>query len=621
MTDGGRASSLRYSAFISYSHLDAAFARRLQTRLENYWLPRRLARRDTWREGRARRLRPVFLDRSDLAAVENLTQAVQTAIAESSYLIVVCSPHSVASEWVGREIEFFHGCHGVGGVLAVLVEGAAATALHPSLQWLDKIGKPCQPLAADFGRSGDGDRLALLKLVAVLAGVRLDELVQRDAQRRVQRASIAGMAGVAGMAVMAVLTVAAWQARTRAEREQARGEKVIDFLVNDLRGKLQGVGRLDFLDAVNKAALAYYQGQDLSRLPAGLLEKRAAALQGIGQDEEKRGHFTTSLENFEEAKRSTSALLAEKPSDEDRIRADADSEYWLGFIDWRLGHYDNAHVHYLAFEKAARRLLALSPTKVEWLEEFADAEAALGEFELRHVYDLRAAYEYYERARDAYERVIQAQRGNMDAQDGLLTTDAFRADIKRLEQHYDEAEKIRIDQRSYLETSSGEDERDFRFQAMENSITLALARIDLCRRAWSKAFQELAEAESGARRLAAVDTTNTDAARQVLGTRLFEMEAWLNLPGPERTGQRDAPKVIADCETNNVVHGSAELEAFCSVAKIGYLALNGRDVEAKKEHARLEGSGLLGGNALTERWGLNLEWELATVVGYNKARN
>ncbi len=621
MADGGRMSTSRYSAFISYSHLDAAFARRLQSWLENYRLPRRLARRDTWREGRARRLRPVFRDRSELAAAEDLTQAVQSAIAESSHLIVVCSQHSAASEWVGREVEFFHACHGAGGVLAVLVEGANAAVLHPSLQWRDKAGTACQPLAADFGRAGDGDRLALLKLVAVLAGVRLDELVQRDAQHRVRQASIAGAAGLAGMTVLAVLSVAALQSRARAVREQARGEHMIDFLVKDLRGKLKGVGRLDVLDAVNQAALSYYQGQDLSQLPAGLLEQRAAALQAEGEDEEKRGHFASALESFEEAKRITGALRAEKPFVEDRILADAYSEYWLGFIAWRLGNYDSAHVHYLAYETSAERLRALSPDRLDWVEEFANAESSLGEFALRHTYDLRGARSYYERASDAYQQVIRAQKGSMDTQDGLLTTFAFRADIERLEQHYDEAGKIRRDQRHYLETMPGVDERDFRLQAMQIAITVALARIDLCRRAWTAAFQELVEAESVARRLAAIDTSNADAARQVLGIRLFEMEAWLHLSQTDRAEHPDIPEVLAECKRSGVVQGSSELQAFSTVVNIGYFKLYHRDTDAKEAYKRLEGSGLLRGDTLTERWGLNLGWELSTIIGYDKAGN
>ena len=89
MADGGEAHTLRYSAFISYSHHDAAFARRLHRKLESYRLPRKVG--DARRLAGSRRLRPIFRDRDELVAAADLTEAVQDAISEADALIVVCS--------------------------------------------------------------------------------------------------------------------------------------------------------------------------------------------------------------------------------------------------------------------------------------------------------------------------------------------------------------------------------------------------------------------------------------------------------------------------------------------------------------------------------------------------
>src|SRR5687767_5559087 len=90
-----------FRAFVSYCHADAAFAAWLQRRLESYRVPRRLADRVESLEGESPgRIGPVFRDRADLSAAENLSAAVRDAIERSSALIVVASPDAAKSLWV-----------------------------------------------------------------------------------------------------------------------------------------------------------------------------------------------------------------------------------------------------------------------------------------------------------------------------------------------------------------------------------------------------------------------------------------------------------------------------------------------------------------------------------------
>jgi hypothetical protein len=311
MADGATSSETRYGAFISYSHADTAFARRLHRRLEAYRLPRRLARRTTDGSAPSRRLKPIFRDRDELAAASDLTEAVREAIAQSSSMIVVCSPAAAASEWVNLEIRLFRGLHGDHDILAALHRGEPAEAIPPAMTEGGDgpgPGHAYQPLAADFRPHADGDHLALLKLVAVLAGVGLDQLVQRDAQRRVRRMGAIGAASVLGMTVAGVLAFAAIEGRIAAEHERARSQGVVDYMLTDLRGKLKGVGRLDALDAVNKGAMGYYRDQNLARLPPGQLIERAKLLQAVGEDDEKKGDYSGAKTQFDEASRITTAL-------------------------------------------------------------------------------------------------------------------------------------------------------------------------------------------------------------------------------------------------------------------------------------------------------------------------
>jgi hypothetical protein len=63
-----------------------------------------------------------------------------------------------------------------------------------------------EPLAADFRKGAQGAPVALLKLIAGMLGVGLDELVHRDTQRRLRNLTLLTAASLAGVIVMGVLT-------------------------------------------------------------------------------------------------------------------------------------------------------------------------------------------------------------------------------------------------------------------------------------------------------------------------------------------------------------------------------------------------------------------------------
>ena len=82
----------------------------------------------------------------------------------------------------------------------------------PALRFhCDRNGRPtaqrAEPIAADLRESGDGRRMGLLKIAAGMLGVGLDDLAQREAQRRQRRMQIIAAASLVGM----IFTSAAWR--------------------------------------------------------------------------------------------------------------------------------------------------------------------------------------------------------------------------------------------------------------------------------------------------------------------------------------------------------------------------------------------------------------------------
>ncbi|MBI5719773.1 MAG: serine/threonine protein kinase [Burkholderiales bacterium] len=216
-------------------------------------------------------------------------------------------------------------------------------------------------------------------------------------------------AGVAMCAVLAGAWVAVLESReARAQRVQAEG--LLEFMLGDLRRRLQPVGRLDALDAVGERALAYYAAQDASTLDADALARRARALHLIGEIAEARGQAEEARRRFAEAARSTGELLARAPADPQRVFDHAQSEFWVAEAARRSGRPDEALAGLQRYQALAARLVQLQPDKPQWRIEEASAEHNLGVLAYQQQQP-RQALASWLRARAVFEAQADADDG------------------------------------------------------------------------------------------------------------------------------------------------------------------------------------------------------------------
>ncbi len=181
------------------------------------------------------------------------------------------------------------------------------------------------------------------------------------------RAGVA-TATVAAIALGIGVGVALWEAReARAQRVQAEG--LIEYMIGDLRKKLQPVGRLDVLDGVGAKALAYYAAQDLGRLDADSLGRRARALHLIGDLAEQRGKLDEAQRDFQQAADTTSELLQRSPDDGQRIFDQSQSEYYVGYLQWRRGRLHDAEAAFRRYYAMAQRMNQVVPANHDWQME------------------------------------------------------------------------------------------------------------------------------------------------------------------------------------------------------------------------------------------------------------
>lgn len=505
MAEAGPGSAGGYVAFISYSHKDSAMGRWLHRKLEGYRLPKRLAGTQGEDGEVPERLTPIFRDRDELPAAGDLSERVRAALAVSRNLIVLCSPNSAVSPWVAKEIATFRELHPGRPVFTAIVDGEPGPCFSPAL-----LEGGVEPLAADLRKEGDGRRLGLLKLVAGLAGVGLDALIQRDAARRVRRVTYVTAAAVTAMLMMALLTAFALNARAEAERQRTEAEGLVEFMLTDLRKELRGVGSLKVLAAANQRALKYYQQQDLDGLPAQSLERRARILHAMGEDDISRDRLDRAFSRFREAAATTARLLAESPNDPDRIFNHAQSEFWIGSVAYNGEENATARRAFERYRELAQRLVAVDRASAKALTELAYAEGSLCAVGLQ---ERPVVYSTIERCKASAAAMQQVARGSNDPDmiAALANRYAWLADAYRARGEQGPAWRLRLRQENML---SGLLRRDTSFKFREPWLTnqFSIAELEEARGDRTAARARLLRARAMVEEMTLKDPTNADWA-------------------------------------------------------------------------------------------------------------
>ncbi|MBR5639451.1 MAG: toll/interleukin-1 receptor domain-containing protein [Muribaculaceae bacterium] len=170
----------KFTAFISYNSADDKLARWLQKQLESYKLPTVIADEKgnvlKSYSGKQRKMR-IFRYVSDLVA-QNLNDGLRQELDRSQYLIVVCSPRSAQSEWVGKEIKHFVDTDRSKKIIPFIVEGTPYSGgedecFNPELIKAFPNG---ELLGVNLNENGDDYRFmrrrkAVAKTVSLLLGL------------------------------------------------------------------------------------------------------------------------------------------------------------------------------------------------------------------------------------------------------------------------------------------------------------------------------------------------------------------------------------------------------------------------------------------------------------------
>jgi WD40 repeat protein len=324
--------SRRYTAFLSYRHADNKedgrhWAEWLHHSLETYEVPRDLVGRPNLRgEPIPSVIYPVFRDEAELPADAELSTPIQTALARSDTLIVLCSPRATHSRFVADEIRSFKEMGKSDRILALILDGEPnaddagkrADGIAPQAECFPEplrsgLPKPdgsidwtarTEPIAADVRPGGAPTQgfttaaayrdaleksgkyssaelrrlkreyaarleLARLKLISGVLGVSLGSLTKRDAAYRARKfRRLASVLGLLFLLAIAAAAVAFWQ-RSEATRQRNRAERSAAAALEALASThlREGLNRLTKPETSAEGLAYLAQAVRLARLP------------------------------------------------------------------------------------------------------------------------------------------------------------------------------------------------------------------------------------------------------------------------------------------------------------------------------------------------------------------
>ena len=334
--------------------------------------------------------------------------------------------------------------------------------------------------------------------------------------------------GVAASSVVVLalalgIGVALWEAK-EAQRQRVQAEGLIEFMLGDLRRKLEPVGRLDVLDAVGTKALGYYAAQDIGRLNADALGRRARALHLIGEIAERRGGLDEATRIFQQAAQSTAELMARDPRDGQRVFDHAQSVYWVGFIDRRRGRVAQAEASFQQYRTLAQALIRLAPANPDWRMETAYASVSLGVLYLETDRFDQAEKEFTD-ARDVALSVVEARP---DGRFDLANIWGWIAKVREAKGEFDaaiEAQQIKLDVLSKLPDA----DKNRRAQQVVANGTYELGRLQLMTGRYASAQKLADDSVRRASALVELDKTNTEWLAQLTFARLALAESEIAL--------------------------------------------------------------------------------------------
>lgn len=219
----------KYFAFISYNSKDVEWGKRLQRKLEGYKMPATLCSEHGWERTP---IKPVFFAPTDIQP-DDLNEEIKSRLRASRNLIVICSPRSAQSEWVGKEIAYFHSLGRGANIRFFIIEGVPNSG-DPATECYNEVVRKLGMqgvLGVNINERNFRWRYlnrerAYVQLITKLLGIEFDDIWQRHKRLMAEKIATLSVAMVATVTIIIWALVANMPVDVKVRLEEATPKNV-----------------------------------------------------------------------------------------------------------------------------------------------------------------------------------------------------------------------------------------------------------------------------------------------------------------------------------------------------------------------------------------------------------
>jgi serine/threonine-protein kinase len=192
-----------------------------------------------------------------------------------------------------------------------------------------------------------------------------------------------------------------------AQKRRAEVEDLLEFMLGDLRKKLEPVGKLDVLDDVAQRALAYTDSIQPDQLSSNELLRSAKALHQLAQVRIAQGQLDGALFAATRASHFTDVAARKDPKSLPVQFGVATSHFWIANVHRFRGELPEALKHAEIYRDVTARLAASEPSNRDYQVERDYGESAVATILEQQGNFVRAA--------EVYEASVRERRARMAA--------------------------------------------------------------------------------------------------------------------------------------------------------------------------------------------------------------
>ena len=216
--------------------------------------------------------------------------------------------------------------------------------------------------------------------MAGILGVRLDELRQRDAQRRLRRRLFYGAASVVLFALVAWLVYSEASTRQAAQVQRANTEELLSFMLGDLQ-RLDPIAGLEDFTYEDMEQAFYADELDFASLDSEALISRAIEWREAGLDLNWEGKTDAALEKYMQSRAAIIEVYRRDGKTPRVIFELGQAEYYVGEAYFQKGELERTRQNWSHYGALTRRLLNAEPKNPTYVMELASTLLNLGALE------------------------------------------------------------------------------------------------------------------------------------------------------------------------------------------------------------------------------------------------